>query len=156
MCWECVFGGARWPLRTADELSDSSPLHPIQFSLAPTLNRCSLGLLELNHNYLPSLNGGELVHCVIPVSPPDIKRVLWIQRGNIMSVSWIWLLRQNLRQGYGRPWAALSLCLSPFTSLIYLPLIPSSFSCSISPASLFSPLPSQKTTAAAVLMPVQG
>lgn len=47
------------------------------------------------------------------------KTLCGIRKGNIMSGSWIWLARQNLRQGL-RPWvafAALSLPLSIFWSL---------------------------------------
>lgn len=69
MCFECVFAGVHWPLHTGGDLLNSSPLHPSQFFLASSLNRRLLGLLELNHNYLPSSDGGESVHCVIPISP---------------------------------------------------------------------------------------
>lgn len=62
---------------------------------------------NVNRNYLPSSNGGESARCVIPISPLDIKNAPRIQRGNIMSVSWIRLARQNLRRSYGRPWVSL-------------------------------------------------
>lgn len=109
MCFKCVFARVHWPLCTVGELLNSSRLHPSQFSLAPALNRCSLGLLELNHNYLFSSDRGESVHCVILISPLDIKNAPRIQKGNIMLVSWIWLARQNLRRGYSRATVVLEL-----------------------------------------------
>lgn len=81
MCFKCVFAGVHWPLHTGGELLNSSPLHPGQISLVSALNRRSLGLLELNHNYLPSSDGGESVHCVIPISPLDMKNAPQIQKG---------------------------------------------------------------------------
>lgn len=125
MCFKCVFAEVHWPLHAGGELLNCSPLHRSQFSLASAVNRRSLGLLELNHNYLPSSDGGESVHCVIPISPLDMKNAPRIQKGNIMSASWIWLARQNLRRGYSRPWVALTLL---FLSTLYLchPSLPSS------------------------------
>ena len=58
MCFKCVFTGVLWLSHTEGELLNSSLLHPSQFSLAPALNGRSLGLLELNHNYLPSSDWG--------------------------------------------------------------------------------------------------
>lgn len=170
MCFECACAGVHWPLHTGGELLNSSPLHPSQLSLARALNRRLLGLLELNHNYLPSSGGGESVHCVIPISPPDMKNARRIQRGNIMSVSWIWLARQNLRRGYSRPWVALTALSLP--SLSFHPSLPSSFLLSTSfntsppyfslvlsplhiPPSLSSLLPFQSTTAATVPLPAK-
>lgn len=124
MCFKRVFAEVHWPLHTGGELLNSSPLHPSQFSLARALNRRLLGLLELNHNYLPSSDGGESVHCVIHISPPDMKNAPRIQKGNIMSASWIWLARQNLRWGHSRPWVALAALSLP--SLSFHPSLPSS------------------------------
>lgn len=121
MCFKYAFAGVHWPLHTGGELLNSSLLHPSQFSLARAVNRCSLGLLELNRNYPPSSDRGESVHCVIPISPLDIKNAPRIQKGNIMLVSWIWLAKQNLRQGYSRPWVTLSV-LYLFISLSSRPL----------------------------------
>lgn len=81
MCFKYVFARVHWPLHTKGELLNSPPLRLSQFSLALALNRGLLGLLELNHNYLPSSDGGESVHCVIPISPPDIKNAPRTQRG---------------------------------------------------------------------------
>lgn len=80
MCFKRVFARVHWPLNTGGELLNSSPLPPSQFSLASALNRRLPGLLELNHNYLPSSDGGESVHCVIPISPLDMKNALWNQK----------------------------------------------------------------------------
>lgn len=80
MCFKRVFARVHWPLNTGGEILNSSPLHPSQFSLASALNRRLPGLLELNHNYLPSSDGGESVHCVIPISPLDMKNALWNQK----------------------------------------------------------------------------
>lgn len=81
------------------------PLHSGQFSLLwiDVHWVCE----NVNRNYQPSSNRVESVRCVIPISPLDIKNAPWIQRGNIMLVSWIWLARQNLRRGYTRPWVSL-------------------------------------------------
>ncbi len=147
---------------------------PASSAWLSALNRRSLGLLELNHNYLPSSDGGESVHCVIPISPLDMKNASRIQRGNIMSVSWIWLARQNLRLGYGRPWVALSalslpspsfhpslssflLCyFFPYISLsfllVFVSLHPSCLSFSLRLSLLCCPF---STTAATVLVPAK-
>lgn len=175
MCFKFVFAGVHWPLHTGGELLNSSLLHPSQFSLASALYRRSLGLLELNHNYLPSSDGGESVHCVIPISPLDMKNAPWIQMGNIMWVSCIWLAMQNLRRGFSRPWVALT-ALSP-PSLSFLPLSHPQSLCNsfytshphfspfflshssllplFLPLSLSSPLPFQSTTAATVPVPAK-
>lgn len=73
MCFKRVFARVHWPLNTGGELLNSSPLQPSQLSPADPFNRCLPGLLELNHNYLASSDGGESVHCVIPISPLDMK-----------------------------------------------------------------------------------
>lgn len=73
MCFKHVFARAHWPLNTGGELLNSSPLHPSQFSLASPWNRRVPGLSDLNHNYLPSSDGGESVHFVISISPLDMK-----------------------------------------------------------------------------------
>lgn len=59
---------------------NSSPLHPSLLHLASPFSRHLPGLLELNHNYLASSDGGESVHCVIPISPLDMKNAPWNQK----------------------------------------------------------------------------
>ena len=125
MCVKCAFASVHWPLHTGGELLNSSLLHPSRFCLAQALNRRSLGFLEMNRNYLPSSGWGESFHCVIPISPFDIKNAPRTQKGNIMLVSWIWLQRQNLRQVYVRPWL-LSLAVLSFVSHSFHPRFSSS------------------------------
>lgn len=104
------------------------PLHSGQFSLLwiDVHWVCE----NVNRNYQPSSNRVESVRCVIPISPLDIKNAPWIQRGNIMLVSWIWLARQNLRRGYTRPWVSLLFFSIPAPSAllpVHLALISPSF-----------------------------
>lgn len=80
MCFKRVFARVHWPLNTGGELLNSSPLQPSQLSRASPFNRRLPGLLELNHNYLASSDGGESVHCVIPISPLDMKNAPWNQK----------------------------------------------------------------------------
>lgn len=141
MCFKCVFAGVHWPLHTGGELLNSSPLHPGQISLASALNRRSLGLLELNHNYLPSSDGGESVHCVIPISPLDMKNASRIQKGGTLCWSHGFDWRGRIWDGATVVLELLSLLfLSPL--YLFIPLshphtLPFSFYTSPSHSSLF-------------------
>lgn len=111
------------------------------------------GPLALNHNYLPSSDGGESVHCVIPIALLDIlKKALRIPKGNIMLVSWIRLARQNLRWGYSRPWLpSLPPPLHLFIHLSHSRLI----HVSLNPPLAACAMTCQKTTAATGTGPVK-
>lgn len=145
------------------ELLNSSPLHPSQFFLAQALNRRSPGLLELNHNYLPSSDRGESVHCVIPISPLDIKNVPQTQKGkrNVALMD----LTAEAEFETGLPSTLVALALLSLLSLhlfirvyhphsIHLSFIstPICFSPSLCLPSL---LPFQSTTGAIVCMPAR-